>query len=47
VFQQGGILFLFFLLEYRPVGMLKNLLEKTNIKYYPVGILRNLIEKQK
>jgi hypothetical protein len=27
--------------------MLKNLIEKTNIKYRPVGILKNLIEKQK
>jgi hypothetical protein len=34
-------------MKYRPVGILKNLIEKTKIKYRPVGTLKNLIEKQK
>jgi hypothetical protein len=32
-------------IKYRPVGILKNLIEKPKIKYRPVGILKNLIEK--
>jgi hypothetical protein len=58
VYQQADILFLFFYyivkytnrktkIKYRPVGILKNLIDKAKIKYRPVGIFNNIIEKQK
>ena len=34
-------------IKYRPVGILKNLIEKTKIKYRPVGMLKNIIKKNK